>query len=297
MKLKRAERKKVALKLGLAGPSGSGKTYSGLLLAKGLVGDWEKVAVIDTENGSADLYAHLGAYNTLTLEPPFEPEKFLKALDACIEAGMGAVVIDSISHEWMGEGGVLDYQSNLGGQWKDWAKATPRHRRFIDGILQAPVHVICCSRVKTEWTTDKNEKGKTEPKKVGLKLEQREGIEYEYTVAFRLSQTHMAEADKDRTGLFAGKADFRITEETGKQLLAWANSGVDQPDEPCDLTNTAHKRAMFDLMRKEKLSDDDMKRLAPQCVGVRMSLLPAKIREFADPARGVFSTPAPEATP
>lgn len=225
MQLKRAERRQVKLKLGLAGPSGSGKTYSALLLAKGLVGSWEKVAVVDTENGSADLYSHLGPYSTLTLEPPFEPEKFIKAMVACVDAGMEAIIVDSISHEWMGEGGVLDYQSHLGGQWKDWAKATPRHRKFIDGILQAPVHVICCARVKTEWTTDKNEKGKVEPRKVGLKLEQREGIEYEYTVAFRLSQTHMAETDKDRTGLFAGKADFKITEETGKLMREWADSG------------------------------------------------------------------------
>lgn len=227
--LKRAERKKAQLKIGLAGPSGSGKTYSALLLAKGLVGNWEKVAVIDTENGSADLYSHLGAYNTLQIDPPFEPEKYIKAMHACTDAGMEAIIIDSMSHEWGGQGGILDYKEALGGKFSDWKKATPRHQSFIDAILQCPAHVIACARVKTDWAVEQNEKGKAAPRKLGLKVEQRDGIEYEFTVAFRLTHMNMAESDKDRTGLFAGKPDFKITEETGKALADWANSGAAVP--------------------------------------------------------------------
>lgn len=228
MQLRKAERKKVKLKMGIAGPTGSGKTYSALLLARGLVDDWEKVAIIDTENGSADLYCHLGGYGVLPLSPPFEPEKYAKALETCVKAGAEVVIIDSMSQEWSGEGGVLDYQSKLGGKFQDWAKATPRHRAFIDAILQAPVHVICCSRVKTDWAIEQNERGKATPVKMGLKVEQRDGIEYEYTVSWRLSQGNLASCDKDRTGLFHGKADFKITEQTGKELRKWAETGTEQ---------------------------------------------------------------------
>jgi hypothetical protein len=244
--LKRAERKKAHLKLGLAGPSGSGKTYSALLLAKGLVGSWEKVAVIDTENGSADLYSHLGAYNTVQIDPPFEPEKYIAAMHACTEAGMEAIIIDSMSHEWGGQGGILDYKEALGGKFSDWKKATPRHQSFIDAILQCPAHVIACARVKTDWAVEQNEKGKAAPRKLGLKVEQRDGIEYEFTVAFRLTHAHMAETDKDRTGLFAGKPDFKITEATGVLLAEWANSGVEvvKAPPPGTYTGTDAERAV-----------------------------------------------------
>lgn len=229
MQLKRAERRQVKLKLGLAGPSGSGKTYSALLLAKGLVGNWEKVAVVDTENGSADLYSHLGPYSTITLEPPFTPQKYVDAIVTCVKAGMEAVIVDSMTHVWSGQGGLLDYKEQLGGRFTDWKKVTPMHQDLLDTILQAPAHVICCTRVKTEWAVEQDEKGKAKPTKMGLKLDQRDGFEYELTVAWRIGANHMAETDKDRTGLYSGKPNFKITEETGKTLKEWADSGKPAP--------------------------------------------------------------------
>lgn len=258
MTLKRAERRQVKLKLGLAGPSGSGKTYSALLLAKGLVGNWEKVAVIDTENGSADLYSHLGPYSTLTMEPPFTSEKYVKAIHECVKAGMEAVVVDSMTHVWSGQGGILDYKEALGGRFQDWKKATPLHQDVLDAILQSPVHVICCTRVKTEWAIEQNEKGKAAPVKMGLKLDQRDGFEYELTVAWRIGATHMASSDKDRTGLFAGKPDFKISEATGKVLKEWADSGKPAAPAAADLyddTIPAAQKGLASVLKRQSVPE------------------------------------------
>lgn len=281
MQLRRAERKKVKLKMGIAGPTGSGKTYSALLLARGLTDDWDKIAVIDTENGSADLYSHLGSYGVLPLSPPFEPEKYAKALAVCVKEGAEVVIIDSMSQEWAGDGGVLDYQSKLGGRFQDWAKATPRHRAFIDAILQAPVHVICCSRVKTEWAIEQNEKGRATPQKLGLKVEQRDGIEYEYTVSWRLAHGNMASCDKDRTGLFHGKADFKITTETGKELRSWADAGIEvkpttetSPESSTtgyDNKNPKHKQWLMEQFKAEGTSKELWKHIAEAMQGVEMT--------------------------
>lgn len=228
--IKKAERKKTKLKLAISAPSGGGKTYSALLLAKGLCGDWSKVCVIDTENESASLYTNLGDYNTIVLPPPFTPEKYVEAINTCVQAGMEAIIIDSMSHEWEAEGGALDLQSQMGGRYQDWAKVTPRHRAFVNAILQAPAHVIGTMRRKTDYEMTK-EGNKTIVSKVGLKEVQREGMEYEFTIHFALDQNHNAKAEKDRTGLFDKKPEFLITEKTGEQLKAWANSGAQPASE------------------------------------------------------------------
>lgn len=228
LQLKKATRKQVKLKLNLSAPSGAGKTYSALLMAKGLVGDWEKVAVIDTENGSASLYSHLGDFNTIELTPPFQPEKYEQAIDICVNAGMECVIIDSSSHEWTT---LLEENQNLaearfkGNTWSAWSKTTPRHDRFVNKVLQAPVHVITCTRSKTETTMTEDKK----VKKVGMKDQQRDGWEYELTVSLEIDRdTHLATPSKDRTNLFEGKPPFLITEETGKSIAQWCNSGISE---------------------------------------------------------------------
>lgn len=228
---RKATRKKVKLKIGIASPSGGGKTYSSLLLAHGLCGDWSKIGVIDSENESAALYSHLGEFNHMPLKPPFTPEKYIEAIELSASSGDEVIIIDSASHEWMGEGGALDLHTKLGGKFTDWAKVTPVHRRFIDAILQAPAHVIVTSRTKTEWVVEKNEKGKAEPRKAGLKSEQRDGLEYEFTIAWRIGESNLAFPEKDRTGLFMNKTPVVISEDTGKLLLDWANSGAEPPVE------------------------------------------------------------------
>src|SRR5665647_99005 len=152
MNLQQAERKQAKIKLGLQSPSGGGKTYSALLLAFGMINDWSKIAVIDTENHSADLYAHLGSYQVLDLEKPFTPERYMEAIDICEKAGMEAIIIDSISHEWEGVGGILDiHGAMMGNSFTNWAKVTPRHNSFIQRILQSNCHLIATIRSKVDY--------------------------------------------------------------------------------------------------------------------------------------------------
>uniref|UniRef100_UPI0032179113 AAA family ATPase n=1 Tax=uncultured Draconibacterium sp. TaxID=1573823 RepID=UPI0032179113 len=225
MELKKAQRKQAKIKLGLQGPSGSGKTYSALLLAAGLT-NYSKIAVIDTENHSADLYAHLGDYNVLQLSKPFTPERYITAIETCEEAGMEVIIIDSVSHEWEGSGGILDLHGNMpGNSFTNWAKMTPRHNAFVQKILESPCHVISTIRTKTDYTlSEKN--GKMIPEKVGLKGITRDGMDYEFTIVFDLDIKHNASASKDRTGLFMDKPAYLISSKTGERILNWCNQGT-----------------------------------------------------------------------
>lgn len=232
MEIRVATRKKVKLHLGLSAGSGGGKTYSALLLAKGLVGSWSKIGVIDTENGSASLYSHLGEFLTAELRPPFSPERYIEYIAGFEKAGVECIIIDSISHEWEGEGGVLELcDKNGGGFQNGWKAMTPRHTKFVQAILQSSCHVITTVRRKTEYalqeTTNKQGKTVIAPVKVGLKEVTREGFEYELTVNLELDVKHFATSSKDRTGLFADKDPFIITEETGKLIAEWCEKGID----------------------------------------------------------------------
>ena len=234
MQLKKAERKQVNLKIGLSGPSGSGKTYSSLLLAYGLCQDWTKISVIDTENNSAELYSHLGDYNVLPLSQPYTPERYIEAIETCYNAGMKVIIIDSITQEWDGPGGCLEIQEQLGGRYQDWAKVTPRHRNFINAILQTNCHIITTVRRKQDYDMTKNNSGKTIVQKVGTKEITREGFEYELTLNFELTvPNYLCKSSKDRTGLFSNRPEFVITSDTGKELINWSNSGkeIEQPVE------------------------------------------------------------------
>ena len=226
MEIKKASRKKVKIKLGLSAPSGFGKTYSALLLGKGLVGSYEKIVVIDTENESASLYSHLGDYSTLPLNAPYTPERYIQAIDACIKAGFELIIIDSITHEWNGKGGCLEIVESLGGKYQDWAKVTPRHSAFIDKIIQSDIHIITTVRNKQDYDMTKEQNGKVKVEKVGMKQETREGFEYELTISLDIiNDKHLCKAGKDRTGLFMNAPEFVITEETGKKILEWCESG------------------------------------------------------------------------
>lgn len=233
MMMQKASRKKAKIRLGLSSVSGGGKTYSALLIAKGLAnGDLSKVAVIDSENGSADLYADLGPYQVIHLAPPFSPERYIEAISACLKGGMEVIILDSISHEWEGKGGVLELADAMGGQYQSaWKTLTPRHESFKQAILQSPCHMITTVRRKQDYVLqDKvNKSGKTvqAPVKVGLKEVTREGWEYELTINLELELNHYATASKDRTGLFMGKPAFVPSEETGRQIAAWCNEGIE----------------------------------------------------------------------
>lgn len=236
--LRKATRQKAKIKLGLSSVSGGGKTYSAILIAKGLCGgDLSKVAIIDTENGSADLYSHMGNFNVLPLRPPFSPEAYIKAIKECEDAGMLVTIVDSITHEWEGAGGCLDIVEELTqkdpkkNSYTQWRFVTPRHQAFVDAMLQSDMHIITTVRRKQDYEMTK-ENGKTVVTKAGLKEITRDGFEYELTTNLELDQLHNATSSKDRTGLFMGKPSFVPSEQTGKMILEWCESGVEVISQP-----------------------------------------------------------------
>jgi len=234
MKFEKAMRKKARLRLALTGPSGSGKTYSALLVAKGIGG---KVAFIDTEKGSASLYSDIADFDVLELDPPFSPERFIEAIKSAEDAGYETLILDSITHEWGGVGGCLELVDTIakakyrGNSWSAWSEINPRHRLFLDAILRSPMHIIATMRSKTE-TAQVEENGRKKVAKLGMKSEQRDGVEYEFTTVLDIAhETHHAIASKDRTKLFSNSDPVILSEDTGKRLLEWLESGVNQHEE------------------------------------------------------------------
>jgi hypothetical protein len=223
MKLRKAERRQAKIKAAIQGPSGSGKTYSALLLAEGLTTTWDRIALVDTEHGSADLYAHLGPYNVIPMQPPFSPERYIKAIELAQKQGMEVLILDTISPCW---DYLLDYHSKLqGNSFANWSKVTPLHKALIEAILQADMHVIATMRVKQDYVLNEKD-GKHVPEKVGLKAIQRDGVDYEFTVVFDIDPSHMVSASKDRTGLFMDQPAFTVTKETGRIVQEWCQQGV-----------------------------------------------------------------------
>ena len=230
MEIRKAERKKAKLRLGIAAPSGAGKTYSALLLAFGLGG---KIGLIDTEHGSGDLYAHLGEYDIIGIEAPYTVAKYTQAIKAFEQAGYSTIIIDSLSHAWAGDGGLLDKQGKIADSGKAngfaaWRTITPEHNALVEAMLRSPCHIIATMRAKQEYVLETNDKGKQMPKKVGMAPVQREGMEYEFTVMLDVDMQHTASASKDRTGLFDGQY-MKISEDTGKMLLGWLDTGTEPP--------------------------------------------------------------------
>jgi hypothetical protein len=228
MAIRKAERKKAKLRLGIAAPSGAGKTYSSLLLAFGMGG---KIGLIDTEHGSGDLYADMGNYDIWSIAAPYTVDKYLEAIKAFEDEGYTTIIIDSLSHAWAGDGGLLDKQGKAadksGNSWQAWRQVTPKHNKLVDAMLQSPCHIIATMRSKTEYVQEKDERtGKQVIRKVGMAPVMRDGIEYEFTVFLDIGMDHTAVTTKDRTRLFDGQY-FAVTQKTGQQLLAWLETGAE----------------------------------------------------------------------
>jgi hypothetical protein len=280
MQLRKATRKKAKIRLGLSAVSGGGKTYSSILIAKGLCGNLNKVAIIDTENGSADLYAHLGDFNVLPLTAPFTPERYIEAIKSCEKAGMEVIIIDSISHEWDGKGGCLEIVESLGGKYQDWAKVTPRHQAFIDAIIHSPSHIITTVRRKQDYEMIKDG-NKIRIEKGGLREITREGFEYELTINLELDTHHNASASKDRTGLFMGKPAFVPSEQTGELIATWCEQGEESfnikpgSDWYNKVDNCSSHKELVELYQKNK-SEVDANPLLQQLISNRRNQINGK---------------------
>jgi len=224
-----ATKRKAKLRCAIFGPSGSGKTFSALRIAKGMGG---RVAVIDTEFGSASKYADRFTFDTAELtEPTIENYRRL-----ICEASQqyDILIIDSLSHGWqelLQEVDNLALSKYRGNTWSAWSEGTPRQRALVKTIQAAPCHIIATMRSKTEWTTATDGK-RSRPVRVGLAPEQGKGIEYEFDLLLELSPEHVCHVIKDRTGKFQDQTIEKPGEAFGGELMAWLNEGAEPQPAP-----------------------------------------------------------------
>ena len=240
-KIVRAERTQARLRLALQAPSGGGKTATSLLIAKGMIEalrargklpshlDGVYIGLLDTERDSAKLYSHLVPFDTLVLEPPYSPARYLAAFRALERVGYPVIIADQITHEWYGQGGVLEMvrTSKASNDFAKWNGPSQEHDLFIDALLQSPAHLIVTMRSKTEWALEKDEKtGKMIPKRIGMAAKQREGTEFEFTTVLDLAvPSNEVTCLKDRTELFVvGDRYGRMGPEWGERLIDWVYS-------------------------------------------------------------------------
>ncbi|MDE6539361.1 MAG: ATP-binding protein [Ruminococcus sp.] len=237
MAFQKVTREKSKLRLALAGPSGAGKTLSALLLAYGITNDWSKIALIDTEHGRAKFYANRSDFGTgeflyQEMSAPYSPDKYISMVNEGAEAvgADGVVIVDSFSHAWDNEGGVLDIKEKIAEQPKKndysaWADAGKIQNNLVNSILSVNCHTMITLRTKMAYAMEQNDKGKTVPVKIGLAPVQRENTEYEFDIVLNITRNHIASASKDTT--FLDKWSGVITPELGKSLKEWLDDGVE----------------------------------------------------------------------
>lgn len=229
MKFVKASRKQSKLRLALIGPSGSGKTMSALLIAKNI---GKRVAVIDSECGSASKYAGDAAdFDTLELES-FEPRTYVEAIRAAESEGYDVIIIDSLSHAWAGKGGALEMKdaaakrSKSGNTFDAWREVTPHHNALVDALIGCKAHLIVTMRAKTEYVLEENDRGKKVPRKVGMAPIQRDGLEYEFDVVAELDHDHNFMVSKTRCPKLDGQVITRPGKQVADILTTWLSDGA-----------------------------------------------------------------------
>lgn len=227
----RASKARGLLRLAIMGPPGSGKTYSALAIANGLVGD--SIAVIDSERGSASLYAGtVATFDVLELQT-FEVERYIDAINAAGKGGFKCLIIDSLSHAWAGVGGLLERVDNIarrskaGNSFTAWRDVTPLHNQLVDAILAYPGHVIVTMRSKVEYVLEDDGRGKKAPRKVGMAPVQRDGLEYEFTVVIDMDADNFGAVTKTRCPALHGQVIAKPGAQLAETLLAWLDDGGD----------------------------------------------------------------------
>lgn len=207
MAFKKAVKEQAKLRLALCGLAGAGKSFSAQAIADGLAklirtfGGPGRVAVIDSERGSASLYADRFEFDVCELEDTFSPLAYVERMKEAAREGYDIVIVDSLSHAWSGKGGALDQKDQAaargGNSWTAWRDVSPKHNALVDALLNYPGHVIATMRVKMEHVQEV-ENGKTVIKKVGLAAVQREGMDYEFTLVGDIDHSHTLKISKSR---------------------------------------------------------------------------------------------------
>lgn len=223
----KASKRQAHALIAIDGPSGSGKTWNALELARSLVGPEGKIATIDTEHGSASKYSDLFQFDSLELES-FSPRMYCEAIDAAEAGGFDVLVIDSLSHAWSGKDGILEQADKRGGRFDTWKDLTPQQNAMLERIMAAAkkMHVIVTMRTKTEYVVEKNDKGKSEPRKVGTAPVQRDGVEYEFDVVIRLDDLNTMRFSKSRCPALTGQTFRHETPRLAAIIKAWITDGA-----------------------------------------------------------------------
>jgi hypothetical protein len=256
------------LRLGLDGPAGSGKTFTALVAASAIA-NGGKVAVIDTERMSASLYADQFDFDVMCLDT-FHPQKYIDGIHEAEKAGYAVIVIDSLSHAWEGEGGVLDLhdqavkRQRTENSFTAWKDVTPIHRALVDAMLQSTCHIIATMRSKTEYIIESVESnGRTvqRPRKIGMAPIQRQGMEYEFTIVGDLDTDHTLSITKSR---MSGVADAVVTKPDKAwfmQIVNLLNSGAKvSPPAPVSApaeTPAAAENLIMPLDQAENVTNKD----------------------------------------
>lgn len=221
----KATKTQARLRMALYGPSGSGKTYSALAIGTSL----GKVALIDTERGSASKYANLFEFDVLELAD-HHPNNYIAAIQAASEYGYEVLIIDSLSHAWKKVLQLVDdinRRSKSNNQFIAWRDVTPLQNQFIDAILTAPLHVIATMRSKTEYVMEKDERdGKIKPRKVGLAPIQRDDVEFEFDVVAEMNFENDFIVTKTRCPELNGACVRQPGADVGAVLKAWLSDGA-----------------------------------------------------------------------
>lgn len=220
------------------GPAGAGKTYTALRLAFSLIraGMAKRLAVIDTENNSASLYAGENPdgdqwlFDTMPLTK-FGPDNFTNGLNLAVKEGYDVVLIDSLSHAWIGAGGALDLVDQKGGnKFTAWKDITPMQRRMMDTMIQSPAHVLVTMRSKTEYVLEEDANGKKVPKKIGMAPQQRDGMEFEFDVYSSIDATGQLKVTKTRCSALHNATTMHAGPAFWQPAFDWLNSAATAPE-------------------------------------------------------------------
>lgn len=284
--VKKAKREKIYVKVALMAPSGGGKTYGSLRLATGMAeeiknetGKDARILLANTEQKRGYYYANEFDYDIVDIDAPHNPEKYVELIEFAVSEGYDILIIDSSSHEWEGKGGCLELQQQAGGTYQAWGKVTPRHNKFINAIADSPIHIIATMRGKDQYEVSRDDRGKTSVQKLGVGAKQRDGFEYEFTCTFLIDQkTNCAEVQKDNTHIFEHEGATLLTENHGKKIMEWANSGegytpvVRNKDNSSDSTSTGDD---ISSIKKEIIS------MCTKLGGTKNKELMNTLKEFA----------------
>jgi hypothetical protein len=239
-----AQREKMKAVIGFIGCSGSGKTAGALLTAYGMMLEaypdipeadlWKKIGLVDTEHNRSKLHVGLqfdgtkiGSFRHINFTPPYSTERYNAAVQIMKNAGAEVIIIDSLSHNWMGEGGIVETHGQMSGNsFQNWGKLGPQTTQLIKTLTQNDVHILATLRTKQEYVVEPNSEGKMAPRKVGTKPVQKDEMEYEFMLNFQIDIDHVADTSKDNTQMFEGKPQ-KITVDVGRKLYQWLELGID----------------------------------------------------------------------